>query len=190
MKSLIHHSSNFVAPRQPLSAGFCALNPAQNAARRVADGGVSCVGKLLRASARLRTRLILGVEFVRIESMGGWWTPCGTNLGAAPGVSATGVKTSCAYERARHQNFKPMTITVSRPRRPHRAATGARRRHNSATLCGHRCAKVPSREPVCGKQGVFISSGPASKWTAGRAMTRGPLSRQTLLSSRRRGQTD
>ncbi len=38
-----------------------------NVGRRAADGGVSCVGELLRAPARLRTRLIVGVGFVRNE---------------------------------------------------------------------------------------------------------------------------
>ena len=63
--------------------------------------GVSCVGKLLRASARLRPRLIVGVEFVCNE--------CGFRAlipaqNAAAGASAAGSQTSCA--RARHQKFQ------------------------------------------------------------------------------------
>ena len=41
-----------------------------NVGRRAADGGVSCVDKLLRAPARLLTRLIVGVGFVGNEPAG------------------------------------------------------------------------------------------------------------------------
>ena len=73
----------------------------------------------------------------------------------------------------RRKNFKPADVSVSRPRRPHRAATGARGRHNSPALRGDRCEHHQIRAP----HSHTLHPPPASR----RLYGRGPWMRRPRL---------